>query len=81
MLNDGACENKAFSCPIRLLHEEERNQSGFQARINSSHPPVHIEHEAAQTIFALGISEAGLANSKRCFPEQTHIVAGVHSQS
>ena len=44
-----ACENKAFSCQIRFLHQGEHVWSGVQVRETTSKPPVHTEHWVAQT--------------------------------
>ena len=46
------CEKKAFSCQIRLLHQEHIF-SGIQARETTSKMPVHTKNSVAQWLLCL----------------------------
>ena len=48
-----ACEQKAFSCQLLLLHEGEHVWSGFPSQETTRKAAGPREPEAAQTLFAL----------------------------
>ena len=63
----GACDIKALSCQMSLVHEGDRVWSWFHSKETTSNPAVHREQEAAHTLLGpkqskgLGEKKASIA--------------------